>query len=122
MTGRNPDGAENFPSEVACGPQRLSTITGAITWPRGSRKRGLFVILLTGMPRWARRVSSPLYRPYRKTKALAADVVEEVKAAPTRKADPPPTAAPSIKKCRWLMGSETWLRLPFCSRTVRACA
>ena len=29
MTGRNPDGAEDFPSEVAYGPQRLNTIIGA---------------------------------------------------------------------------------------------
>jgi hypothetical protein len=29
MTGRNPDGAEDFPSEVAYGPQRLDTIIGA---------------------------------------------------------------------------------------------
>jgi hypothetical protein len=29
MTGRNPDGAEDFPSEAACGPQRLDTIIGA---------------------------------------------------------------------------------------------
>ena len=29
MTGRNPDGAEDFPSEAAYGPQRLNTIIGA---------------------------------------------------------------------------------------------
>jgi hypothetical protein len=29
MTGRNPDGAEDFPSEVAHGPQRLNAIIGA---------------------------------------------------------------------------------------------
>ena len=29
MTGRNPDGAEDFPSEAAHGPQRLNTIIGA---------------------------------------------------------------------------------------------
>jgi hypothetical protein len=29
MTGRNPDGAEDFPPEVAHGPQRLNTIIGA---------------------------------------------------------------------------------------------
>ena len=28
MTGRNPDGAEDFPPEVAYGPQRLNTIIG----------------------------------------------------------------------------------------------
>ena len=29
MTGRNPDGAEDFPSEAAYGPQRLNTAIGA---------------------------------------------------------------------------------------------
>ena len=29
MTGRNPDGAEDFPSEAAYGPQRLNAIIGA---------------------------------------------------------------------------------------------
>ena len=37
MTGRNPDGAEDFPSEVPCGPQRLDTIIGAHEDFRGDR-------------------------------------------------------------------------------------